>query len=479
MPDNIPLLETLRIKAKNNEKGAIETLYEILKERTSEKNYEGAIKWFNESVQEGEGETQFMLSHYVKDEEEELWFLKSASDKEHDESQLYLGLTYRNKEDFDSALFWFTVLYENKKAGFMRYEAARHIAELFIKRASSWKDFVNAIEWYKKATELGDSLSPYYLGKIYEVSLKGKTNTDEMPGEYYKLNYKDKEEAAKWYLKSAEAEYEDAQYLCANLFFNGRGVIRNYAKSYHWMLRVACSNPRRFGKGLVKYYKEGIGCEESVYEAYVWALMAEADLGAQELIDLESKLSKQEILDAQDEAEYRISLSNEFQSAKNLYNYIVSNQKTLDGERKIDQKEISDTGKCNTKLHRSGIELSGWNVKKIGDIKLVFYLTDANITLSYKKSHTITKPADVLFSKNSLRLLIAAYDYFKQGHPIISYKGISIDTKANPMENHKVVTYFNSDFRLLFGLSKKDQAFSWSKEKFTKTLVANFDLEIV
>ena len=104
------------------------------------------------------------------------------------------------------------------------------------------------------------------------------------------------------------------------------------------------------------------------------------------------------------------------------------------------------------KLHRSGLDYSSWKVCRINDIKVTFYLRDATITLSYKNKKD-TQPADKLFSINSLRLLILAYNYIQTGHDQLKKAERTIASAAYPnkymadcLPNNRVVTYFNSDF---------------------------------
>ena len=49
----------------------------------------------------------------------------------------------------------------------------------------------------------------------------------------------DNEQAAFWYLKSAEQGYLEAQYSSGWMYFNGLGVKQDYQKATFWFLKAA------------------------------------------------------------------------------------------------------------------------------------------------------------------------------------------------------------------------------------------------
>jgi hypothetical protein len=78
-----------------------------------------------------------------------------------------------------------------------------------------------------------------------------------------------------------------------------------------------------------------------------------------------------------------------------------------------------------------------------------------------------------------------AYDFIQKGHPKLKKAESNIASAAYPnkdmadcITNNRVVTYFNSDIRKLFGLAKKAKAFDWDGGKYNSHLVANITLEV-
>jgi TPR repeat protein len=444
---------------------------------------EEAYKWVRMAADQGDAEALFMLSCYQDDENERFRLLELSADQGYIEAMDALGHFYSHVYDYDQAISWFKKEFELTKNSFVAYD----IGMLYIGRLSDYTDYRLGILWYKKAIDLGNSFAAFSLAKHHEMGFKNDFGECDLD----LINQPDIKEASKWYLKSAEMGYSEAQYKYAKLCYEGNeSVTKNYRKAFYWMFRAAC----RAGiwsypiKTLSNYYMKGIGTARSIYESYIWSLMSASNF-SEYVSELEALLCQDEIHAAQDEAEIRREiLDDENLDPKQKLHRIKSREfildKILHGKEDTNPKNmpketqtsiISETDNPR-KVHRSGLDLSTWNVKKISDIKLTFYLKDANITLSYG-NHSVTKPADKLFSEKSLRLLKMAYDFFTQGHPKIKYHDRTLNTrKGTELQNNRIVTYFNSDFRQIFGLSKKVRAFDWSGSKFNRILVKNFDL---
>jgi hypothetical protein len=101
------------------------------------------------------------------------------------------------------------------------------------------RDFVQGVEWYRKAAQSGlpqaqDALrivadagylpAQHVLGMIYENGW----GTTEIDGE-----------AAYWYRKAAEEGYPPAQYDLGRLLADGKGVVKNDAEAKQWFQRAA------------------------------------------------------------------------------------------------------------------------------------------------------------------------------------------------------------------------------------------------
>lgn len=341
-------------------------------------------------------------------------------------------------------------------------------------------DHVQAWDYFERSAALGYHDSIRHLALLLEgghVPLKGASrNPDSNADQIRKA-------ACKLYLKAAELDNYQAKYQYGICCLEGRGRARNYKEAFRWLQFAACQGHKPAQIRLAELcLNPRQGCHNPL-EAYIWATISASDDVNELLRGLETTLTRAEIDAAQAEADRRARILDERGrlSQPDLEAY--------ERPEKSPQKPVSiivesSPKTSSPKLHRSGLDYSSWKVAKITDIKLTLYLRDANVTIKYINKQD-TQPADKLFSKNSLRLLILAYDFTRKGHPSLKKAENTIASAANPhknmadcIPNDRVVVYFNSDFRKLFGLSKKDRAFDWDGGKYNSHLVANIDLEV-
>lgn len=81
-------------------------------------------------------------------------------------------------------------------------------------------DIVDAIQWYRKAAELGDAYAQSRLGYIYDKS-------------------EENEAAVIWYSKAAEQGYAAGQQGLAEMYMNGEGVMRDMEQGLALMKKAA------------------------------------------------------------------------------------------------------------------------------------------------------------------------------------------------------------------------------------------------
>src|SRR5438105_10769787 len=86
------------------------------------------------------------------------------------------------------------------------------------------RDYVAALQWYRRAAEQGDAAAQNDLGSMY---LNGFGVT------------KDATEAARWYRKSGEQGVAVAQFNYALRCFQGDGVERDDAEAVLWLSKAA------------------------------------------------------------------------------------------------------------------------------------------------------------------------------------------------------------------------------------------------
>jgi TPR repeat protein len=90
------------------------------------------------------------------------------------------------------------------------------------------EDHIEAVKWYRKAAEQGNSGAQFALGLIYEY------------GRGVQVNYA---EAAKWYRRAAEQGQNSSQEKLGDMYANGRGVSQDYVQAYKWFNLAAASCP--------------------------------------------------------------------------------------------------------------------------------------------------------------------------------------------------------------------------------------------
>jgi TPR repeat protein len=89
------------------------------------------------------------------------------------------------------------------------------------------KDAVEAVKWYRKAAEQGDTDAQFRIGVSY------------YDGEGVA---KDAVEAVKWYRKAAEQGLADAQTNLGNCYYNGEGVAKDAVEAYAFYNLASVTN---------------------------------------------------------------------------------------------------------------------------------------------------------------------------------------------------------------------------------------------
>lgn len=330
MANKKPSIEELKAKA---EGGDLESMIKLAGIYGSDDNEDYGLdgpdktearKWYKLASDCRSAEATYYLSMYCDDETEEINILKKAASMGHNEAHFDIGLIYRNREDFKNSLHWFKTLYDKADSdSFYKESSAREIGSLYEKRGS-YKDYQNAVKWYKIAAKMGCPLSAWRLGEMYEKGVRSDEYVKEDFWDGHTIILKDEKEAAKWYLVAAENGDDSDCARMSILYLKGIGVIRNYRNAFLWMLKAACYPYSRYRARISWFYEKGKGIEQNYYEAYVWALMVRHKSCADKINELENQLSKAEIHEAQKEAEYRTGLVGEYCFSKALHDYMLS-----------------------------------------------------------------------------------------------------------------------------------------------------------
>ena len=92
-------------------------------------------------------------------------------------------------------------------------ESQYHLGVMYQRGDGVFRDYNEAVKWYRKSAEQGHSDAQYNLGIMYERG-------HGVPQDY--------KEAVKWYKKSAEQGESLAQYNLGVVYGNGEGVPQGY-----------------------------------------------------------------------------------------------------------------------------------------------------------------------------------------------------------------------------------------------------------
>ncbi len=114
------------------------------------------------------------------------------------------------------------------------------------------KDYASAVEFYKKAAELGNPASMNSLGVCYGFA-KGVE--------------KDPQKSLEWYTKAAEGGYGNAMLNLGMMYQNGWGIDTNLELAREWYEKAAASNVPRAYVRLSLMYANGSGVEQDQQKA--------------------------------------------------------------------------------------------------------------------------------------------------------------------------------------------------------------------
>lgn len=110
--------------------------------------------------------------------------------------------------------------------------AQNRIGRSYLYGIGTPRDEAEAMRWYRKAAENGDSSAQYFLGRCYFYSYHG-----------YNQDYA---EAYKWLYKAAEQNYSAAQSAIAFMYYWGNHVGRDYQQALMWILKAEESSYLNF-----------------------------------------------------------------------------------------------------------------------------------------------------------------------------------------------------------------------------------------
>lgn len=140
----------------------------------------------------------------------------------------------------------------------------------------------DAVEWFRKAANLGSAKGQYRLGVAYEW------------GEGVEKDYA---KAFKWYSKAAKQKNRGGQYGLGSLYANGRGVRRDTAEAAKWFKLSANQGVAYAQYALGMLFLEGDGIGRNYRQAYFWLALAATsfDVAMEKRDEAGAHLSEEEL----------------------------------------------------------------------------------------------------------------------------------------------------------------------------------------
>ncbi len=218
-----------------------------------------------------------------------------AAEKGDPEAEYYLARLYAKgqgvPQDYVQA-----VEYLRRAAGQGKAEAQNDLGAYYTQGVGVQQDYAEAVKWFRLAAAQGDPLAEYSLGLAYSYGRGAATNLTE---------------AVKWYRRSAGQHYLEAELALGDIYLGGRGLPADHRASRQWYEKAAAQHSamainalgylyERGGSGVagdsqaaVKYYRQaaeawdgkgqvnlgrmylnGIGVQKDLIEAYKWFYLA-------------------------------------------------------------------------------------------------------------------------------------------------------------------------------------------------------------
>ncbi|MBL8517306.1 MAG: sel1 repeat family protein [Betaproteobacteria bacterium] len=235
-----------------------------------------AIKWFQRSIQGGEGWAYIGLIDARRRAEgkvklsDSIDMLGKAEDmlksKKDGRSGLALYIVAKRSAvgplgkgpEMDRVL---AILGPAAEAG--DADAQRTLGEILQKGDGGQQDIHLSIAWYEKAANQGDAPAQFALGSIFSHGSG--------------LVSKNLEHARQWYEKAAALDHAHAQFALGQIFDEGLGTTRQSALAAQWYQRAAAQRFPDAQNNLGTLYATGQGVPKDLILAYAWYNLAAAD----------------------------------------------------------------------------------------------------------------------------------------------------------------------------------------------------------
>lgn len=263
--DNALAVELLTRAADAGDGKAVEELYDIYRYGTRcgvpeiKRDYKKAFEVIKPYADKGNAVALRLIGDYYYYEENDDkaaldWYLKAAK-ADDAEAMVRVAEIYSFQDDEESEKDWLLKAARQDNA-----EAESMLAVHY--ECEEPPEYEMALDWYKKASEHGDSTATCSVGEYY---LEGKGVM------------KDEEKAFSWFEKAVKEGSVHGQYLCGKCYMEGKGVALDKAKGiacyteaaeYDSQAKYALGLCYIDGNGVAKDVKKGLDYLEKSAERY-------------------------------------------------------------------------------------------------------------------------------------------------------------------------------------------------------------------
>jgi uncharacterized protein len=147
------------------------------------------------------------------------------------------GMDVNLQKDYATALKEFKPLAEQGNA-----DAQFNLGLIYINGLGTPKNEEIAFKWFHKSAEQRHARAQFFLGWMYEAGFRAKKRSAGKDYPNISILDFDYGESVKWYRKSAEQGYAQAQLSLGRLYEKGNGVLENKAKAAKWYRRAGTQN---------------------------------------------------------------------------------------------------------------------------------------------------------------------------------------------------------------------------------------------
>jgi TPR repeat protein len=257
----------------------------------TEKNTTKAFNWYKKAGDKGdpiaESNLGYLYQHGIgvdQDEGEANKLFNKSADQGHMPALVNLAIQEKSKGNLAEAIRLFRTAAEKGNLA--------AVLQLYSLNASNDYNLTEAKKWLIKAAELGDFKSQYFLGYWYSTGRSGTIPIDLkegnkwyriaaengvlqaqqfLPDTYYDLH--DYKNAMLYYKKLSSEKLASYQcYGIGDMYYNGRGVEKNYSSAAKYFLIGATKGDADCQGYLGMMYATGRGVDKSFIKSYKYNL---------------------------------------------------------------------------------------------------------------------------------------------------------------------------------------------------------------